>query len=121
MDHIKEIIKIKPPLTVNSNKKYISTVNSNTVTEKFKKFIEDNRLEAENIAQILADNLNDKKSHAYYLILAKENRGDRLLEALSYVRDASRRNKIRTTKPIYFLGILKKWKFKTKFRGPMVN
>jgi hypothetical protein len=115
MNNIGKIIKDKTPLTVNSNK-YISTVNSNTVIDKFEKFIRDNQFEPSDIAKTLAEKLEDQKSLDYYLILTKENPIGRLLEALSYVNDADQRKKIRTTKPIYFLAILRRWGLKTKFK-----
>ncbi len=116
MDNLKEIIKKRKIFTVNSNSKYISTVNSNTVTGKFERFISENGIEPEGVAQLLAEGLDDTKSLSYYLILTKENSCSRLLEALSYTHDASQRKKIRCSKPVYFQGILRHWGIKTKFK-----
>ena len=50
------------------------------------------------IAQRLSENLKDQESFDYYLLLAKNNSQDKLLEALSYTNDASNRGKIKTKK-----------------------
>lgn len=106
-------------IKVNSNKEYIDTVNSNsnTVTDKIEKILEEEGIKPEAVAQMLAEGLSDVKSLIYYLILAKESNPPKLLEALSIVKDAEFQNKIKTkNKPAYFIGILRNWGIKVKFK-----
>lgn len=104
--------------TVNSNNKSSNTVNSNkTVSEKINGFLIREEITPEGVAQTLAEGLGDAKSLNYYRILAKENDCGKLLEALSYTRDADLQGKIRTKKAIYFQAILRRrWNIKTKFK-----
>ncbi len=123
-DDIFEIFKLEEEqLTVNSNK-YLNTVNSNTVKEehqeqedKTNNYLNEISGEPNYIADKLARELDDTKSFRYYQLLALNNDIPRLLEALSYTKMANNEGKIRIKKPVYFIGILKKWGLKTKFGG----
>lgn len=68
------------------------------------------------IAQRLSEDLKDQESFDYYLLLAKNNSQDKLLEALSYTNDASNRGKIKTKKAVYFISIIRNWGLKTRFK-----
>lgn len=94
------------PLTVNSNKKYI-TVNSKTVSIK---------TEEDVMALELAEKLGDKKSYNYFLLLAKHNSHNELREALSYTLMAEREGRIKTIKAVYFIGIIRKWGLRVNFK-----
>lgn len=112
-----EIIKKrKEQLTVNN--KYINTVNSDTVSDKedsVGNLLLQNVYEPEAAAKELAKNLDDEDSFRYYLLLAKNNPIERLIEALSFVIEADTQGKIRTKKAIYFIGIIRRWGLVTKF------
>lgn len=124
MENIQKVIKNKKKAlhTVNSNKNNKNTVNCNTVKQyrDIDTEVEDllKRLQGkpEYIAKILAEKLDDQKSLAYFTLLAKNTSSKALFEALSYTLDADSRNKIRTTKAIYFMAILRRWKIPTKFK-----
>ena len=121
MQDVKEIIKNHPVIqhnsnTVNSKKETSLTVNSNTVKSQFDAALEKLDESPEVTAREIAKSLGDERSIDYYTILAKNSSVSRLLEALSFTRDAERRGVIRFSKPIYFLGILKRWGIKTKFK-----
>lgn len=120
MKHIKDSIKNKNKqlnsLPVNSKDKSLYTVNSNTVSKKIDEFIEQLEITPEGVAQKLAEDLGDLDSSDYYTILAKSTQPGRLLEALSYVKEAEQRGRIKTKKAIYFQGILRKWGIRTKFK-----
>lgn len=121
MQDVKEIIKNHPAIqhnsnTVNSNKETSLTVNSNTVKSQFDVALEKLDASPEVTAQEIAKCLGDERSIDYYTILVKNSSVSRLLEALSFTKDADHRGKIKTKKPIYFLGILKRWGIKTKFK-----
>lgn len=100
--------------TVNSNNSNIKTVNS--YSSKVEKLLEEIGGNPEGIALSLAEKLDDNKSLIYYKLLAVNINSKKLFEALSITLDAERREKIRYTKPIYFIGILKKWGLQTKWR-----
>ncbi len=102
--------------TVNSNKEYITTVNS-LYSSKVKKVLEELEGNPMGIALELADKLDDKESVDYYKILAMNSPVNKLFEALSFTLDAERRGRIRTKKAIYFQAILKKWGIKTKWKA----
>lgn len=72
-------------------------------------------LDTEGQAFLLAKELDDEKSLAWYKLLIKEHNTSKLFEALSYVLLASREGKIKTTKAHYFRGILIRWSYKVKF------
>ena len=115
MDSISKTVKEKMQttvnrITVNSKKKNIITVNS-----KVNELLEELQLEPEALAQVLADKLNDQKNIDYYILLAKNAIPTKLFEAVSITLDAERRGKIRVRKPVYFLGILRRWNIQTKF------
>jgi len=105
--------------TVNSNKIYIPTVNrtvnSNSTSKKILGFIKDLGYSTDDIANTLADGLGDHKSLRFYQLLAEENPHEKLLEALSYVKDADRQNRIKY-KPAYYYTIIKNWGLKVKFK-----
>ena len=122
MDSLKEIIKRK---TVNSNNKYLTTVNSKetvdtvnskSINEKVQDLLDEERITPEGVAQLLAEELDDLDSLGYYILLAKENIQPRLLEAMHLTLEADKLGKIRTKKAIYYQAILRNWGFKTKFR-----
>lgn len=124
MKMMEDLIKEHPlnSNTVDSNKRYSSTVNSKdtdnsiTVTDKIEKIIEEAHLKPEGIGKILSEGLGDKKSERYYILLATENPQGKLFEALSITKDADRRRLIRINKAVYFMAILKRWGLKTKFK-----
>jgi len=118
MENIASIINSKtlPPHTVNSNEKYTSTVNRETVTYKIQKVIDQENITPEGIAKLLSEGLDDHKSERYYFILASEIPHAKLMEALHITKEAAHRKTIRY-KPTYFQGILKNWGIKTKFSG----
>ncbi len=101
---------------VNSRDKSLDTVNSITVSEEIEVLLKEKNVTPEGVAELLSELLDDKKSQSYYFILAKENNQGRLLEAAHITKDAHQRGLIRTTKPIYFQAILRRWGFKTKFK-----
>lgn len=115
MKSVGEIVKFKD-LPVNSREINKSTVNSTDTYKKIVDFIDDLTYSSEDIAQTLASQLVDEKSLRFYQILAKENSHAKLLEALSYVKSADHQGAIKTKKVFYFLGILKHWGIKTKFK-----
>lgn len=103
-------------LTVNSRDKSLDTVNSKTVGEEIEALLKEKEITPEGVAELLSELLDDRKSKSYYFILSKEHNQSRLLEAAYITKDAYQRGLIRTTKPIYFQAILRKWGFKTKFK-----
>jgi len=122
--NMKDLIKAHPlnSRTVDSKSRYLSTVNSSdtdnsiTVTDKIEKLLAEERITPEGIAKVLSEELDDKKSERYYILLATENSQAKLFEALSFTKDADRRGIIRRNKAVYFMAILKRWGLKTKFR-----
>lgn len=114
MKSINETIRDKQ-LTVNSYKRNKPTVNDYSISSIIGKTLKDANLTNETIAKELATQLEDPHSLRYYQLLANENRPEKLLEALSYVKYASSQGNIRTKKATYFMGILKKWGIQTKF------
>lgn len=109
--------------TVNSNKDISSTVNSNTVNssdktfeEKMEELVMEENLSNEEVAEKLAEALDDQKSMAWYRLLAKEHSHAKLFEALSIVKLARREGKLKLPMVLYFRGILKQWNYKLKFR-----
>lgn len=116
MKDIRETIKEKEitSQTVNSKKNYIDTVNSNRA--RLVPFPDGEDTESEGIALKIAESLDDMKSLRYYQILAKETNKQILLDTLSYTLETDRLGKIRTTKAIYFMFMLKIRGVKTKFR-----
>ena len=104
-------------ITVNSNKENKKTVNSNTVNSRFEELFNELQGKPEAVAISLAERLDDIKSLDYYKILCKQTNLQILLNALSFVKDADAKGKIRTNKAVYFLAILRNWKIQTKFRG----
>lgn len=114
---VKQILDDYKQKTVNSNRINTYTVNSKTVNEdKINKLLEELRLTVGAVAEKLAKELGDTDSLNYYITLANNNHPGRLLEALSYVKDAEIRGKITTKKAIYFQGILRNWGIQTKFK-----
>src|SRR3989344_3973443 len=114
MESIGEVLNKKHSngLTVNSkeNKKEL------TLTEKIEAVLAEFNTKPEGIALHIAQILDDEKSKDYYLLLVLNNSISRLIEAAHLTKDVALRGKIRTKKAIYFLGILRKWKFRTKFK-----
>ncbi|HEV2339443.1 MAG TPA: hypothetical protein VGT05_01605 [Patescibacteria group bacterium] len=109
-------------LTVNSNSKDIPTVNSSTVyssktfEDKLDELIESEDTTKEGLAKYIAEKLDDTKSLTLHILLVKEHKSQKLLEALNFTLDAWRNHKIRTSKPIYYIAILRRWKMKVNFR-----
>jgi len=111
--------------TVNSNK-YIA--NSNTVDsnntdnskadfeQKLDDLLKEYGFDSRFKATLLAELLNDKDSIKYYEILIRENSFQELIELARYVKEMDGEGKIRTSRAIYFIGILRKKGFKTKFK-----
>jgi|SRR3989344_1071188 len=102
--------------TVNSKDKSLDTDNSIPVSEEIEALLKERGITPEGVAELLSEMLDDKKSLSYYLILAKEHNPGRLLEAAHITKNAYKQGKIRKTKPIYFIAILRRWELKTKFR-----
>jgi len=65
---------------------------------------------------MLSEGLSDPGSLEFYKILARENNPSLLLEVLHLTKSADQQNKIRTKKPVYFLGILRKKGIVVKFK-----
>ena len=107
--------------TVNSKKSNSKTVNSLTVSDQVKDLISSYGLEEEGVARALAEGLGDPQSLGYFRLLANEHGGQKMLEALSFTRLAANEGVIRKKKAVYFLGILRKWGLKTKFKGVRSN
>jgi len=116
MEHIGKTIQLKKK-TVNSKVKSLLTVNSNSTSAKIDQFLEELNLEPEYFAEELARKLGDIVSLTYYILLVKNSNQSILFKALSFTLDADRRGAIKTSKPIYFLAILKKWGIRTKFKS----
>lgn len=112
MKQVKDVIQIRT--TVNSRDKYIDTVNSNSGREI--PYVDGEDTTAEGVALKLAEDLDDMKSLGYYQILAKETGSDILLQTLAYTLETDRLGKIRTTKAIYFMAMLRIRKVRTKFK-----
>jgi len=100
--------------TVNSNKDIIKTVNGNP--SKFGIYLDGNDYENDNLANDLADKLDDQNSLTFYRILAKETNHELLREVLAYVLATDREKKIKRTKAIYFMFLLKVRGVRTKFK-----
>jgi len=102
--------------SVNSNKSKKPTVNSkSSISGKINDFLDDLALSSEDLANTLANALNDIKSLNYYQLLAKNIPHSKLLEALSYVKDTENRGEVKY-KPVYFQGILRNWGFPIRFK-----
>lgn len=97
----------------NSNK---TTVNSSTVYDQIESLLEEHNIKPEGVAIQLSEMLEDKDSVSYFELLIKEHGPAKLLEAAHITKDAATSGKIKTKKSIYFIGILKRWGLKTKFR-----
>ena len=100
--------------TVNSSNSNLITVNS--YSSKAKELLEELDGNPMGIAIELAEKLDDLESVDYYKILAMNSPISRLFEALSITIDAEKRDRIRTKKPIYFQGILRRWGIQTKWK-----
>lgn len=122
-------IKMDKLNTILQNNKYTDTVNSrdieinNTVNsneesllQKISKFIEEQKITPEGIALLISELLADNKSLKYYLLLVKEHNPSVLIELAYQVRDRHKLGLLKRAMPIYFIGILRKKGFKTKFR-----
>lgn len=123
MDHISKSLNESTVnrFTVNSTNKNINTVNSISYTneelvKKICNLIEEENLQPEGIALRLAELLNDKRSLKYYILLAKEHSPGVLFDAAYIAKEKSELGELRTSSPIYFIGILRKKGLKTKFR-----
>lgn len=123
MDHIDNILKKYKSngKTVNSIEKDISTVNSSTVNsvpiwEEVDNILKDRGITPEGVALHIAEELDDVKSLKLHKLLVTEHNHGKLMEAMHITKEAWRDGKIRTTKPIYYLAILNRWGFKTRFK-----
>lgn len=123
MDSLKDILQAKPTVngsnssTVNSIDKSIDTVNSsNSIPSKEGVYLDGYSYTADGVAEELTEKLDDHKSLTYYRILAKENNPQVLLDILAYVLETDRLGKIRTTKAIYFMAMLRIRKIRTKYK-----
>ena len=102
--------------SVNSNKKKKPTVNSySTKSKKILDFIDEIGFSNDDLAETLANALDDQKSIKYYQLLAENLPHEKLLEALSYVKNAVNRGSVKF-KPVYYQGILRNWGLKVKFK-----
>ncbi|OGH18813.1 MAG: hypothetical protein A3F31_04530 [Candidatus Levybacteria bacterium RIFCSPHIGHO2_12_FULL_38_12] len=101
-------------LTVNSKDKSIPTVNSNS--GRVYPYLDGEDTTSEGVAIKLAEDLDDMKSLGYYQILAKETNPQILLDILNYTLETDKLGKIRTTKAIYFMFMLKIRGIRTKFK-----
>lgn len=100
--------------TVNSRNKYLDTVNS--YRGRIHPYPDGEDTTAEGVALKLAEDLDDMKSLGLYQILAKENSSVILLDILNYTLETDRLGKIRTTKAIYFMAMLRIRGIRTKFK-----
>jgi len=119
MEQIKDILKDRAinSTTVNSINKDTYTVNSmGSFRDRLNKFIDEIGNQPEQLAQLLANEFDDQKSIRYYKLLVKNNPPEKILEALSFTRDAYHQGFIRTKKLFYFRGILYKWGMKIIFK-----
>lgn len=108
--------------TVNSysNKKHTETVHSNAfngLTKEIERIIEEHNGSKDGLASYIAEILSDEKSELYFLLLLKNNSPAKVVEAAHLTKEAASRGIIRTNKAIYFLGILRRWGFKTRFKN----
>ena len=101
--------------TVNSKKKDLSTVNSNSPSKKIEDFVDSLVFSNEDLAKTLAKGLGDEKSLSYYELLAQNHPHGKLIEALSFVKDTDNREGVKR-KPVYFQAILRNWGYQVKFR-----
>lgn len=124
MEKVGDILSDKG-ITVNGKYKSLPTVNSNTVNstiwEEIENLIATRSIEPEGIAKFIAEKLNDTRSLQYYTLLVKEHNQGKLFEAMHQTVEAWKDGRIRTTKPIYFIAILRRWGFKTNFKGVKVD
>ncbi len=105
--------------TVNSKVKDIdnNTVNSNDdLAKRISSFIDEQNIKPEGVAKHISELLDDTRSLPFYILLVKEHNQGILLDLAYQVRERARQNLINTKKPIYFIGILRKKGFKTKFK-----
>lgn len=102
--------------TVNSIKKDLPTVNCLTTKGKIDAILESDGIQPEGTAKMLAEMLDDLKSTRYYLLLVREHGFGKLIEIAHDVEDRERNGEIRINKAVYFQGILRRLKMKTKFR-----
>lgn len=70
----------------------------------------------EEFIHALAKELNDEKSLGYYRLLVSSIDREILKDALDSTLQADKSKMIRTTKPVYFQGILRKLGVQTKFK-----
>jgi hypothetical protein len=98
--------------TVNS----INTVNSMSIKDELEELFQRHGIKPEGMAMELAQLLKDEDSISYYKILIKENDPYHLIELAHQVKEMDLEGKIRTTRPIYFQGILRRQGIKTKFK-----
>jgi len=123
MDHISKLLDALPvnSNTVNSKEKTDSTVNSKSnkqedLVEKICQLIKSENVQPEGIALKLAELLDDKRSLPYYLLLAKEHNPGELFAAAYQAKEKAALGQLRAPKAVYFIGILRRKGFKTKFR-----
>jgi len=115
MKHISKTKRLAKP-TVNSIKRKKPTVNSySTNSRKISNFIDEMGFSNDDLAETLANALGDQKSLKYYQLLTQNILHEKLIEALSYVKDADNRGVVKY-KPVYFQGILRNWRLPIKFK-----
>ncbi len=119
MEKVGDILSVNGK-TVNSKYKSLTTVNSNTVNsnvwEEVENLIQIHNIKPEGIAKHIAEQLSDEKSLHYYSLLVKEHSYEKLFEAMYLTVESWKNGKIRTSKPIYFIAILRHWGFRTNFK-----
>jgi len=72
--------------------------------------------ETEGSSILLSEVLKDEKSIPYYTILVREHGAVKLLELAYQTKEMDEAGKIRTSRPVYFQGILRRLGMKTKFK-----
>jgi hypothetical protein len=103
-------------ITVSNQTEEIPTANSKLIQKDIEVIIRKYQEDPEALAKYITDNTDDQKSFGYYTILAKNTNPTLIMQAIDSTIKASKRGLIRTTKAIYFMGILRKLKVKTKFK-----
>ncbi len=107
--------------SINKSKEYKNTVNSISISndsliKKICDLIKAEEIQPEGIALLLAELLDDKKSLPYYILLAKEHNPGELLSAAYQTKEKAQLGLLHRSKPVYFIGILRKRGFKVKFK-----
>lgn len=99
-------------------------MNTNTTTDnglllrkELEHVLENHQGKSDSVASFLAGLLNDMKNLAYYKILVAHTNPAFLIEIAHDVKARDLEGKIRTTRAVYFMAILKRKQIQTKFKG----